>query len=231
MSAPHRTFDAARVIWLSIGHGTHDMYLAFLAPLLPLLQAKLGLSNTLAGSLATFLRSSSLARPFIGYLADRTSARLFVILAPGITAVCMSLIGVAPRYAVAALLLALVGLSHASYHAPAPAMISHFFALTFGPPALIFPLLIATGLVVFSTTPVALATLQEWLPEARSLAGGLYFSLNYIATGLAALFFGMLADRIGVQPAFNLLGLVPLATIPFALVMRDPPRPAPVDAH
>jgi FSR family fosmidomycin resistance protein-like MFS transporter len=106
-----------------------------------------------------------------------------------------------------------------------------FFAMAFGPLWLIFPLLALTGFVVFSTTPVALATLQEWLPEARSLAGGLYFSLNYIATGLTALLFGILADRIGVQPAFNLLGLVPLATLPFALLMRDPPRGAPVDAH
>ena len=391
MNAPHRAFDTARVILLSIGHGIHDMYPAFLAPLLPLIQTKLHLSNTLAGSLATFLRSSSLAQPFLGYLADRTSARLFVILAPGATAVCMSLIGAAPSYGLLALLLTLVGLSHASYHAPAPAMVAHvsgarvgagmsffmtggelgralgpvlivslvqwlglersylaaipglvfsallfrlvgpiqrtvkpvehadlrailrdrrspllllvafictrallvgslgvftptylttrdlslaqaaagyavlelagaagamaggtisdrlgrrrtlllgqslaipcFFAMAFGPRWLIFPLLALTGFVVFSTTPVALATLQEWLPEARSLAGGLYFSLNYIATGVTAVLFGILADRIGVQPTFNLLGLVPLATFPFALLMRDPPRSAKKGTH
>jgi len=124
LSTPHRSFDTARVILLSIGHGIHDMYPAFLAPLLPLIQAKMGLSNTLAGSLATFLRSSSVAQPFIGYLADRTSARLFVILAPGATAIFMSLIGAAPSYGYAALLLLLVGMSHASYHAPAPAMVA-----------------------------------------------------------------------------------------------------------
>ena len=94
-----------------------------------------------------------------------------------------------------------------------------------------FSLLALTGFVVFSTTPVALATLQEWLPEARSLAGGLYFSLNYIATGVTAVLFGILADRIGVQPTFNLLGLVPLATFPFALLMRDPPRSAKKGTH
>ena len=55
MKVPHRVFDTARVILLSIGHGIHDMYPAFLAPLLPLLQVKLGLSNTLAGFLATSL--------------------------------------------------------------------------------------------------------------------------------------------------------------------------------
>jgi predicted MFS family arabinose efflux permease len=92
-------------------------------------------------------------------------------------------------------------------------------------------LLVLTGLVVFSGTPIALATLQEWLPEARSLAGGLYFSLNYVATGLAAVLFGALADAVGVRAAFNLLGLVPFATIPIAFLMRDPPRSAAREAH
>ncbi len=391
MSVSHHPFNTARVVLLSIGHAIHDMYPAFLAPLLPLLREKLHLSHALAGSLATFLRSSSLAQPFIGYLADRTSARLFVILAPGATAVFMSLTGAAPTYGVAALLLALVGLSHASYHAPAPAMVAHvsgerigtgmsffmtggelgralgpilivwlvqqvgleqsylaaipgivfsallfrlvgpirraakpadhpdlrailrdrrgplllllafvwtrallvgslgvftptyltvrdlsltqaaagyavlelagavgamaggtisdrvgrrrtlllgqslavpcFFAMAFGPLWLIFPLLVLTGLVVFSSTPVALTILQEWLPEARSLAGGLYFSLNYVATGLTAVLFGVLADSIGVRMAFNLLGLVPLATLPLVFFMRDPPRSAAREAH
>ena len=40
-----------------------------------------------------------------------------------------------------------------------------------------------------------------------------------------------LADRIGVQPTFNLLGLVPLAALPFAFFMRDPPRSAAREAH
>jgi MFS transporter, FSR family, fosmidomycin resistance protein len=391
VTAPRNTFETARVVLLSIGHAVHDMYPAFLAPLLPLLQAKLGLSNTLAGSLATFLRSSSLAQPAIGYLADRTSARVFVILAPAATAVCMSLTGVASSYSLVALLLFFVGLSHACYHAPAPAMIVHvagdrvgmgmsffmtggelgralgpilivvivewvglersylaaipgllfsallvrlvgpirrqakpaetadlrrifaerrgplllllgfvwtrallvgslgvftptylttrgfsltqaaigyavlelagavgamaggtlsdrlgrrrtlllaqslatpcFLAMVFGPPLLLFPLLALCGVVIFSPTPVALAALQEWLPEVRSLASGLYFGLNYVATGLAAVLFGVAADRLGVPMAFHLLGLVPMATLPFALFMQDPPKSAPPAAH
>jgi FSR family fosmidomycin resistance protein-like MFS transporter len=388
---PQSGFELFRVILLSVGHGIHDMYPAFLAPLLPLLRDKLGLSNTLAGSLATFLRSSSIAQPFIGYLADRTGARWFVILAPGATAAFMSFAGAAPTYWLVAALLFFVGLSHACYHAPAPAMIAQvsgdrvgagmsffmtggelgraigpllivflvdwvgleqsylaaipglvfsllmlrmvgpipqtakpieranlraifmerrkplllllsfvwtrgllvgslgvftpaylttrglslaqaaagyavlelagaagamaggtlsdrlgrrktfllaqslavpcFFAMAYGPRGLIFPLLAVTGLVIFSTTPVAVATLQEWLPEARSLAAGLYFGLNYVVTGLAAVLFGLAADWIGVQAAFNLLGLVPLATLPIAFLMRDPPRGAPAGAH
>ena len=53
MSTPHRSFDTARVILLSIGHGIHDMYPAFLALLLPLIRTKMGLSKPLAGSLDT----------------------------------------------------------------------------------------------------------------------------------------------------------------------------------
>lgn len=391
MTSTRNSFETARVVLLSIGHAIHDMYPAFLAPLLPLLKAKLGLSNTLAGSLAAFLRSSSLAQPFIGYLADRTGGRLFVILAPATTGIFMSLTGVVSSYGLVALLLFLVGLSHASYHAPGPAMVAQvsggrigtgmaffmtggelgralgpiliillverfgleqsylaaipgilfsllltqqvgpvehkarpveradlrrifrerrgplllllgfvwtrallvgsagiftptylttrdlslaqaaagyalmelagalgamavgtlsdrlgrrrtliivqtiaipcFYAMAFAPRFLIFPLLALTGLLIFSTAPVALAMLQEWLPEARSFAGGLYFGLNYIVTGLGAVLFGVVADQIGVRSTFNLLGVVLLASIPFALLLRDPLRVRATETH
>ena len=90
--------QTGKVVLLSTGHLIHDAYPAFLAPLIPLLKAKLSLSNVLAGTLAAFLRSSSLAQPFIGYLADRTNARWFVVLAPGCTALFMSLVGASPSY-------------------------------------------------------------------------------------------------------------------------------------
>ena len=382
MPASLRAFETAKVALLSAGHGIHDMYPAFLAPLLPLLQQKLALSNTLAGSLAAFMRSSSLVQPFIGYLADRTNVRWFVVLAPGITAVCMSLLGATPSYFLLPPLLILTGLSHASYHAPAPAMIAHvsgdrvgtgmsffmtggelgraagpllivltiqwfgleasylaaipglvmsvvmarlvgpirrpgggdeaaplrprlierrrplslllalvatrallvgsvtvftpaylitrgmtlrqaaagyalfelagaagamaggtlsdrlgrrrtlilcqalagpfFLAMVTGSTESIFPWLAVSGFVVFSATPVALTLLQDLLPEARSTASGLYFSLNYVATGLAAVLFGTLADGMGISSAYGLLGVVPLLTLPFAVLLPAP---------
>jgi FSR family fosmidomycin resistance protein-like MFS transporter len=60
----------------------------------------------------------------IGYLADRISLRAFVILAPTITAVMMSLLGMAPSYWTMAFFLILVGFSSAGFHATAPVMIS-----------------------------------------------------------------------------------------------------------
>jgi len=115
-------FEASRVATLSLAHGVHDTYASFLAPLLPSLIAKLSLSMTQAG-LLDFLRAApSLLQPLIGHVADRVSLRYFVILAPAVTATTMSLLGVAPRYALLVLLVLVAGLSSAALHAVAPAM-------------------------------------------------------------------------------------------------------------
>jgi len=86
-------FQTGKVALIALGHLAHDTYPAFLAPLLPLLTTKLGLSLALAGSLGSFLRLSSVAQPFLGYLADRTNVRLFIILAPACTGILMSALG------------------------------------------------------------------------------------------------------------------------------------------
>lgn len=386
--AAFRSFETGKIILLSAGHFIHDTYPAFLAPLIPLLKEKLALSNALAGSLATFLRSSSLVQPFIGYLADRVSARWFVILAPGTSALFMSLLGASPSYLLLLPLLVMTGLSHAAYHAPAPAMIAtvsgdrvgkgmslfmmggelgraagpliivaavgwfglegsyvaaipgllasvvmarllrptprpvrrdgelglrgllverrrplgvllafvavraivvgsvtvftpaylvtrgmtltgaaagyalfelagaagalaggtlsdrmgrrrtliatqiltvpFFYGLVAGAPELVIPLLALTGLLALSGSPVILALVQDLLPEARSTASGLYFSLNYIATGVAAVLFGVLADALGLERAFALLAFAPLLALPFALLLPDRFQPVKV---
>jgi FSR family fosmidomycin resistance protein-like MFS transporter len=112
--------QTGRVLTISAGHAVHDMYAAFLPPLLPLFIANFSLSTTEAGLLTVFMQGPSLFQPFIGYLADRVSLRTFFILAPAVTAMMMSLLGVAPGYTVLALFLVVVGLSSASLHAVGP---------------------------------------------------------------------------------------------------------------
>jgi FSR family fosmidomycin resistance protein-like MFS transporter len=107
-------------------HFVHDTYSAFLAPLLPLVQERLGTSYAGTGSLAIFAQLPSLLNPFLGYLADKVSLRYFVILAPGLTATLFSSLGLAPNYLLLALLLFAAGISIAAFHAPAPAMIGRF---------------------------------------------------------------------------------------------------------
>ena len=121
--APER-FQTGRVLVLSVCHFIHDIYSSFLSPLLPLLIEKLSLSLTQAGFTSTVLQLPSLLNPLLGTLADRISVRYFIILAPMITAVTMSLIGMAPSYAVLLILLTIAGISVSIFHVPAPVMVA-----------------------------------------------------------------------------------------------------------
>jgi len=115
-------FQTGHVITVSFAHALNDIYTSFLPPLLPALIVRLTLSNTQAGLLAFMQSAPSLLQPLIGHLADRASLRYFVILMPALTATGMTMLGVAPRYAVVALLVTVAGLCSAAFHAAAPAM-------------------------------------------------------------------------------------------------------------
>lgn len=117
------TFQTGRVLLLSMCHFIHDIYSSFLAPLLPFLIEKFSLSLTQAGLLSTVMQLPALLNPFIGKLADRVSVRYFIILAPMLTAVPMSLLGLAPHYGVLMILLFFTGISVSLFHVPAPVMV------------------------------------------------------------------------------------------------------------
>jgi len=120
-SAPQsEQFETAGVLTMVAGHAVHDTYTAFLAPLLPLFIDNFGLTTTAAGLLSVFAQGPSLLQPLIGYVADRVSLRAVVILAPAVSAVMMSLLGIAPSYAMMALLLLVTGLSSAGVHSVGP---------------------------------------------------------------------------------------------------------------
>ncbi len=117
-------FRSGDIMSIVGGHFIHDTYTAFVAPLLPLLIDKLSLSLTMAGTLTAFMTVPSLLNPFIGYLADRVNLRIFVILAPGVSATLISIMGLAPSSMGVAAIFLLTGFSIAAFHAPAPAMIA-----------------------------------------------------------------------------------------------------------
>jgi len=126
-SADH-DFQTGQILALSIAHFIHDVYSSFLAPLLPLLIEKLSMTLTQAGFLSTIMQIPALLNPYIGVMADRISVRYFVILAPALTAIPMSLIGMAPSYGVLLILLFITGVSVSVFHVPAPVMISEMSA-------------------------------------------------------------------------------------------------------
>jgi len=117
-------FQTGRILVLSLCHFVHDVYSSFLSPLLPLLIEKLSMSLTQAGFLSSVMQIPALLNPYIGILADRISVRFFIILAPALTAIPMSLIGMAPSYGILLILLFITGISVAIFHVPSPVMIS-----------------------------------------------------------------------------------------------------------
>ena len=117
-------FQVDRVLTIISAHFVHDTYSAFLAPLLPNLIEKLSLTYTQAGSLSTITQLPSILNPIIGYLDDKVNLRIFVILAPAVSATTMSCLGIVPNFLSLAILLFITGLSISAFHAPSPAMIA-----------------------------------------------------------------------------------------------------------
>lgn len=180
-------FHTDQVITVAGGHFVHDSFTAFLAPLLPLIQDKLSIGYASAGGLAIFSQIPSLLTPFIGYMADRVSLRYFVILAPAVTATLMGLMGLAPSYLSLALLLLAVGVSVASFHAPAPAMIARVSGRRVGTGMSIFmasgelgrtvgPIVVIAGVTWWGLDGIWRLSAAGWLTSAI-----LYWGLHSVA--------------------------------------------------
>jgi len=117
------TFKKSEVFTISCAHMLHDTYSSFLAPLLPLLIDKLGMSLSVSALLEIIRRIPTLFNPFFGLLAEKTGVKYFVILTPAVTAIAMSLIGLASSYSILFILLFVSGISAALFHVPSPVII------------------------------------------------------------------------------------------------------------
>ncbi len=110
------------LLTITLGHAANDLYQSFLAPLLPIFIASMGLSKTQAGFLTLIRQLPSLLQPAMGHFADRLKLRGVLVIAPAVTAAMVSLAAVAPRYSVLALFLLAGGISSAAFHSVAPAI-------------------------------------------------------------------------------------------------------------
>jgi FSR family fosmidomycin resistance protein-like MFS transporter len=172
--AETQKFFLDRVLTIVSAHFIHDTYSAFLAPLLPNLIEKLSLSYTQAGSLSAIAQLPSLLNPIIGYLDDKVSLRIFVILAPAVSATTMSCLGMAPNYLTLVILLFITGLSIAGFHAPSPALIARASGKEVGRGMSFFmaagefgrtvgPLLASWGLLTFSLGGMFPIAIPGWV--------------------------------------------------------------------
>ncbi|NPA06003.1 MAG: MFS transporter [Chloroflexi bacterium] len=177
---PSTRFPYAAVLLISFGHFIHDIFPAFYGVLLPKLAPALGLTRATAG-LLTFARQAPAAlNPFLGYWADRISLRWFVILAPGLTATGMTLLGWMPDVPSLAVLLLVVGVSVALFHAPAPALVARVSHPYTGRGMSLF---MAAGELGRAVGPVIAVATVHWLGMRRLPALAL---LGWLASAVLA---------------------------------------------
>ena len=119
-------FRRANVLVISIAHFIHDLYTAFLAQSLPLIIQKLSISTTKAGLLSVFQLLPNYFTFMVGLYGGNVKAKYFVMFAPSVTTISMSLIGVAPGYTMLAVLLFISGLGSTLFHAPTPVLVKKF---------------------------------------------------------------------------------------------------------
>jgi len=146
-------WDPRGVALMAWAHFSHDLYPSFLGVLVPAIQAKLGVSLFLASAMVPAQQLPSIVQPLLGYIADRTSRRWFVVLSPGVAALALSSIGIAPHLAIVLLLLLVSGLASAAFHAPAVALVGEFGGQRLGRAMAIF---MAGGELARTVAPVIL---------------------------------------------------------------------------
>lgn len=118
--APTRDRSAVRVaLVVSAAHAVNDMYASFVPPLLPRIMGDLGLSITLAATLAVaFSVAAALPQPLFGFLADRYGRRGLAVLGPVVSGVFVSAIAWSTGFWSLLLLLIIGGIGSAAFHPP-----------------------------------------------------------------------------------------------------------------
>ncbi len=174
--------QTGRVLGLSMGHFINDMYVGFLAPLLPLIIDKLGISITLAAGLMSILSIfTSLAQPVFAFIADKIRRPYMVILGPLMTAIFFSAIGWAHSYATLVVVIILGGIGTAAFHPQAAAFVGKSSGRQSG---LAMSVFVTGGSGGYYMGPVVIMSIVTWL--------GLEYSFVSIVPGVliaAILFF------------------------------------------
>ncbi|MBT4099757.1 MAG: MFS transporter [Gemmatimonadetes bacterium] len=106
----------AQLLLVSLAHFCVDSYATMLAPVLPLVIDRLGLSLASAGILGTIVSACNLSQPLLGMWADRMRRRWLVIGGLGLAAIFTPLMGIAPSYYPLVAALTIGGFGVAAFH-------------------------------------------------------------------------------------------------------------------
>jgi len=187
LEAPQQTAAAragvATLVLLSLGHCSVDLYSGALGALQPVFVDRLGLSLTQAGIVAgVFVVTSSMIQPAYGYLSDRLRTRLLAALAPGVSGIAISLLGLTPAYGWLLALVALAGSGVAAFHPQASATVAFSTATRRGGWMAIF---LSSGTLGMAIGPAYISGVLGWLGLTRmywAALPGVLVSLFLLAT-------------------------------------------------
>jgi FSR family fosmidomycin resistance protein-like MFS transporter len=214
---------------ITLAHFVTDAFTSLLTPLLPALRATYGVSiaqTAVLVAVSSFV--GSMLQPAFGMLADHADRRVTAALGPVVCAAGMALLGLAPGFAVVALLVTLGGVGSGLFHPAAIAYVhqgSHarrrgLFAALFaagGTAGQAIGPLAATALGLARLhwlLPIGLATgVLSWLttPRARAAAGTSRRWRDYAAVfrgPMRTLWAASVLRSLGTISYISLLGFV-----------------------
>lgn len=151
---------------LAFGHGANDMYMGFPPALLPLIVPRFGLDYTGAGLLIAIMTlTAQFSQPLFGFLGDRVGRRGLAIAAPAVTAISLSLLGLAASYGLLVALLIVGSLSTAAFHPQGAALVG---AIARRRPGIAMAAFTAGGNVGFGFGSVLVAIVVQHLGYGRT---------------------------------------------------------------
>jgi MFS transporter, FSR family, fosmidomycin resistance protein len=104
-------------------HFLHDLFTAFINPLLPVLKMNHNLSYLMMGTIPLFMRIPAALSPIIGLYGDRVDLRIPAIVFPLVTAGAILGVTIAPNFLTIAILLLIAGFSSQIFHISLPVLV------------------------------------------------------------------------------------------------------------
>jgi FSR family fosmidomycin resistance protein-like MFS transporter len=119
--------DPKVIFALSLVHFVGDFYVSFVSPLFPVFIEKFSLSLAQVGLIAGVSRLLAfIVQPSVGYLADRSQTRFFVLGGPLLAIVFIPLVGVAPSFLMLLVFVCLGSIGSSMFHPTSAGMISDY---------------------------------------------------------------------------------------------------------
>ncbi|MGL1892083.1 MAG: MFS transporter [Spirochaetaceae bacterium] len=177
---------------VSFGHFWHDIFTAFVTPLMPVLKQTFELDYLQTGWILIAVRIPSLLSANIAGFAEKHNPKWFVIFCPLITSIAITLLGIAPNYYMILLLVFISGLSAAGFHVPAPTLLKRSAPNRIGAAMTSFQIggeaarTLGPMIIVLIIATIGIKNMYYLIPISMLVSLGFYFAFNKIDVSLTA---------------------------------------------